>query len=266
MVDNMEHQRAIPGPRAATRSYLLFLDECGTHDMRRIDSNFPVFVLLGLLVGERYYAKTLVPSLKKFKRIYLPDPSSILHSYKIRKCTGDFLFLKESESTKQKFYDGLNALFLKFRMRLFSVVIDKRRLLSRFIVPLNPYDVSLSLLLSLVLGPTGIPSDWRPTVTRFIAESRGKREDKELQAEYQQLRRSGLWNYRSLDLPNRKASTVQKNLPDRMEFVRKNKGVLGLELADLAAYPIARASVNQQWDNEAYRIVAQKLRGIVHFP
>ena len=33
-------------------SYLLFIDESGTHDLRNVDPRWPAFVLLGLLVGE----------------------------------------------------------------------------------------------------------------------------------------------------------------------------------------------------------------------
>jgi hypothetical protein len=70
--------------------HLLFLDECGTHDMRSVDPTFPVFVLIGLLVGETYYAKTLVPRVKALKQRHLDNPNAVLHSRDIRRLEGDF--------------------------------------------------------------------------------------------------------------------------------------------------------------------------------
>ena len=226
--------------------HLLFLDECGTHDMGNIDPAFPVFVLAGLLVGEKYYAKTLVPRVKQLKLDNRLSPETVLQSRKIRKCEDAFQFLQTSPERRSKLYSSINNLFAGLRIRLFAVIIDKRRLRSRFLVPLNPYYVSLSQLLSMVCGMPGMPGSWRPFVSRFVAESRGKREDKELQAEYQSLRTSGIWCYRSTDVFNRRASTVRRLFPDRVDFVKKTKVVGGLELTDLAAYPIARAAVNQR--------------------
>ncbi len=246
--------------------HLLFLDECGTHDMQNVQPDFPVFVLVGLLIGETYYAKTLVPRLKKFKKDHLSNQDVILHSRDIRRMEGAFRILRDSNDRREAFYSDLNELFTGARMRLFAVAIDKRRLRQRFLFPVNPYDVSLSQLLSLVCGPPGLPTVNRPSVARIIAESRGKLEDKQLQREYQSFRRLGLWNYHAPDVQQRRASTVQKVFPDRIDFVRKSVGVGGLELADLAAYPIARAVVNENWDNPSAQVVLRKLSGWVMFP
>jgi hypothetical protein len=146
------------------------------------------------------------------------------------------------------------------------VAIDKRKLLERFIAPLNPYDISLSQLLSVVCGPPGMPGAWRPSVLRIVAESRGKREDKELQEEYQSFHQSGLWNYGAQAVQKRQASTVRRVFPSKIDFGRKSWGIAGLELADLAAYPVGRAVINESWDNPAVQIVAQKLTAFVAFP
>ena len=132
--------------------------------------------------------------------------------------------------------------------------------------PPNPYDVSLSQLLSLTCGASATPSVWRPKVARIVAEGRGGREDKQLQTEYQRFRGSGLSSYGADGLQNRRAQTVARVFPGRIDSVRKNKVVTGLELADLAAYPLGRAYVNDEWSNPAYLAVATKLRGFVAFP
>ena len=48
--------------------------------------------------------------------------------------------------------------------------------------------------------------------------------------------------------------------------VAKSKVVAGLELADLAAYPIGRASLNRDWENPAYRALAPKIRALLGYP
>lgn len=246
-------------------NYLLFIDESGTHDMQHVDPKSPVFVLLGLLVGETYYAKTLVPRVKQLKQDHGLDASVVLHSRHIRRWEGDFVFLKD-ENRRKVFYEDLNDLFRRSRFRLYAVVIDKRRLLQRFIVRVNPYDVSLSQLLSIVCGPPGLPGPWRPSVGRITAESRGKREDHELQGVYQEYRKIGLHNYGARDVQSRLPVTVERLFPRRIRFARKSRVVAGLELADLAAYPVAWAAMHQNWDNPAYSVVAEKLRAVVNFP
>jgi len=178
---------------------------------------------------------------------------------------GDFVFLRDPQR-RQKFYEDLNQLFRGLRGRLYAIVIDKNGFRDRLFTPLNPYDVSLSQLLSLVCGPKGIPGPWRPDVTRIIAESRGKREDKELQAVYQKYRREGLSSFGALYVQNRQPTTVERLFPKRVDFLRKSRVVAGLELADLAAYPISWAEIHQRWDNPSYIALAEKLNAVVVFP
>ncbi len=245
--------------------HLLFIDESGGHDLKTIDPGWPVFVLVGLLVGEKYYQRTLVPRVKELKERHGVDASAVLHSRDIRRWSGAFSFLKDTDR-RESFYSDLNKTITDFRMRVFTVVIQKERLRDRFLNPPNPYDVSLSQLLSLVCGPPGMPSINRPVVSRIVAESRGKKEDKELQGEYQSFQKVGLLSYGSSEIILRKAATVQKVFPQRVDFVKKEKVIAGLELADLVAYPIGKAVVNNDWDNPAYRIVARKIRQFLLFP
>ena len=37
--------------------YFLFLDESGDHGLSRIDENFPIFLLCGILISEENYNK-----------------------------------------------------------------------------------------------------------------------------------------------------------------------------------------------------------------
>ena len=234
--------------------------------MRYVDPQFPVFVLMGLLVGELYYARTLVPRVKELKRQYLSDPTALLHSRDIRRCEGVFSFLRDSGPRKDSFYLAINQLFLNSRIRLLAVAIDKQRLQGHSLIPLNPYNVSPSQLLSLVCGPPRAVGASRPQISAIIAESRGGREDKELQHEFQQLRRTGLESYGAPDVQDRRPGTVQHLFPSRIDFARKSLAISGLELADLAAYPVARAVMANDWSNPSAAVVITKLRALIRFP
>jgi hypothetical protein len=247
-------------------TYLLCLDECGTHDMEHVDPTFPVFVLIGVLIGQSYYTRTLVPRVRAFKQRHCPNPNAVLHSRDIRRRTGDFAFLGESDDKRQRFYEGISELFAGLRIRLFASVIDKRRLRKRFIAPVNPYEVSISQLLSLVCGPPGLPGPSRPKLAAVFAEARGKSHDELLQAEYARFHSAGLWNYGELRVQNRRARTVRRLFPDRIQFRGKSDGESGLELADLAAYPIARAIVNGHWNRPDARVIGAKLEAMAPFP
>jgi hypothetical protein len=234
--------------------------------MEYVDPRFPLFVLLGVLVGRIYYNRRLVCRVQTFKRLHCPNASVVLHSRDIRRRAGEFAFLGESDDTRLAFYEGINELFGGLRIRLFASVIDKRRLRKRFIGVVNPYEISISQLLSLVCGPPGRPGPWRPTVSAVLAEARGKAPDRLLQAEYAKFHRGGLWNYGDRRVQNRRATTVRRLFPERIEFVRKTDGESGLELADLAAYPIARAILNRNWNRPDSRAVGAKLEAMVTFP
>ena len=222
-------------------------------------------MLVGLLVGETYYAKTLVPRIKEFKAAHGLPTGVVLHSREIRRWEGPFEFLEDAR-LRQAFYEDLNRLWASLRVRLYAVVVDKDRLARRWIFSPNPYDVSLSQLLSLMCGPPGTPGLRRPNVVKIIAERRGKVEDKQLQAEYQGFRRVGLPSYGAASVQTRRPGTVERVFPSKIDFAAKARGVAGLELVDLAAYPIGRAFVNRDWENPAYRALAPRIRVILRYP
>lgn len=233
--------------------------------MNTIDPNWPIFVIVGLLVGETYYAKTVVPRMKALKKAHGLNPSTPMHSRSIRRWEGEFSFLQDAPR-RSAFYEDINALIDGLRVRLYAVVIDKVRLQRRFLVQLNPYDVAMSQLLSVICGPPRVVGANRPTVVKMVAESRGKVEDRQLQSEYQNFRRGGLSGYGAKGIQNRRRQTVRRLFPERVEFAKKTKVIAGLELADLLAYPIGRAVISENWDNRAATVAFSKLRDFRVFP
>jgi len=87
-----------------------------------------------------------------------------------------------------------------------------------------------------------------------------------LQAEYVKFHSAGLWNYGEGRIQNRRAETVRRLFLPRIQFGSKRDAESGLELADLAAYPIARAVINGDWLCPAARVIGAKLEAMAPFP
>src|ERR1051325_8645462 len=104
---------------AQLTEYLLFIDESGTHDLNTVDPKWPVFVLVGLLIGEQYYQRTLVPRVKALKAKFALDATIVLHSRHIRRCEGAFAFLHDP-AVRSEFHASIDAVVRMSRFRLFA--------------------------------------------------------------------------------------------------------------------------------------------------
>lgn len=69
--------------------YYLFLDESGNHSLTTIDSDFPIFVLCGILISSEEN-KTLDLRIRNLKQKFWENKKVILHSRDIRKCDKEF--------------------------------------------------------------------------------------------------------------------------------------------------------------------------------
>ena len=70
------------------RHYHFFIDETGDHGLSYVDSNFPLFLLCGVLF-EDSELKKLEDNIDKFKINFFKTKQVILHSKEIRKCFSD---------------------------------------------------------------------------------------------------------------------------------------------------------------------------------
>ena len=108
----------------------------------------------------------------------------------------------------------------------------------------NPYELALEFgmeRLKAYLDELG-----QKQVT-LLAEARGKNEDDSLRLAFLQLLKYGSYyhEFKSIDF--------------RLQFVSKKANVLGHQLADLCAYPVARRLINPTKPNPAYEIVRTKI-------
>ena len=125
----------------------------------------------------------------------------------------------------------------------------------------NPYDLALTFVLERLLP---FLEEASQTDVCIVAEARGKREDDELQLTFLRTISNGT-SYVSADRFRR--------IRFRLVFKAKSMNVVGTQMADLAAYPIARHVLNPSARNPAWDCIQGKfyrgygnVRGLKVFP
>lgn len=222
--------------------WIVFCDECGDHSLASIDPDFPLFLLSLVLIERADYLRVVVPALARFKLEWFDHEGVNLHSYEIRKVRPPFAFLSRRD-LRETFHARLAALMSTLPYRAFPVAVRKDLLVARHgTAAENPYDLALSRgvesIREWIAAHGGGEASW-------VAEARGKREDRQLAETWSCLHR----------IP---AEGVQ---PESLEFVPSHDNVAGLQLADLVGYPVARRILNPERPNQAYEVVRSHLSG-----
>src|SRR2546423_1403751 len=214
---------------------MVFLDEAGDHSLDPVDKDFPVFVLVFVLCEAEEYTDRLIPAFTRFKVRHIGHDGVILHSRDIRKALGAFAFLQVPEK-REMFHTELNQLMIEARFQLIAIAIEKRRYGGD---RRNPYELALEFGMQRL--KTYLQKTSQRAVT-LLAESRGKNEDDALRLAFLQLLKDGSLAPIEFDL----------------KFVSKKLNVLGHQIADLCAYPIARHVIDRRKSHRAYEIVRTK--------
>ncbi|GAG48073.1 unnamed protein product, partial [marine sediment metagenome] len=207
---------------------LVYMDEAGDHSLELIDRDFPVFCLAFFVCEETIYVQKVVPEVIQFKLRWFGHEGVILHSRDIRKAQGDFGLLTNPDR-RQAFMGGLSAIMSHSDYKLIAVAIRKQEHKERYGMRAeNPYDLAMTFALERLLP---LLAEARQNMVTIIAESRGKREDKELHASF-----LNVVNYGTYYVPRGRFKGVDFSL----RFVEKSRNIVGTQLADLVAYPTAR--------------------------
>jgi hypothetical protein len=124
----------------------MFLDESGDHNLAVIDPSYPLFVLGGVIVDQRYAEGLLEEALRDFKRRLFGREDLILHTADITRNRNGFERLKEP-AFREHFYHELNVLMRGLRFQVVACVIRKNDHLQRYgVAALDPYMLSLDVL------------------------------------------------------------------------------------------------------------------------
>lgn len=227
-------------------TYYFFFDESGDHDLSKIDPGFPVFVLTGVLFRKDDYVQA-GNEIIALKQSLWPDKKVILHSSDIRKCEKEFVILFDHE-IKRKFYTTLNKIITEQNFTVIAAGVRKIKYNEKYgKIGEDVYQVSLSYIIErLVFYMDDIPG---PKEVNIYIEKRGKREDALLAAHLQKIRDRGTFYVNSERL---------KALIKGFKFYDKKQDIIGLQVADLLAYPIARHITEPDRANPAFDLFTDK--------
>jgi hypothetical protein len=226
---------------------VLYLDESGSQNFRKVEPSYPVFVLGGIIV-DRVYARTkLEDRLRAFKETFFGRDDIVLHTADIVRARNGFESLTEPAS-RARFLEALNAMIEELEFQVVARVMMGSGSQSPLAAHANPYRSSLDVLVERFCEEIG------PIIDGGIicAESRRPDLDRDLHLAWEQLRRRGTSALTGATINERIVELAVKEKPCN---------IAGLQLADLVVSPIARRALgkppHRDWD-----IVSRKiLRG-----
>ena len=225
---------------------VLFLDESGDHNLAVIDRSYPLFVLGGVIIDQRYAAGPLEDAFRAFKRRLFGRDDLILHTADITRNRNGFERLKE-RAFREYFYQELNALLRGIEFRVMACVIRKDDHLQRYgVAALDPYMLSLDVLVERFCMEIGNVDSGGV----IVAERRDAMLDRELDIAWLNLKVQGTRYIKAKDIEKR---VVGLNLR------AKTANIAGLQLADLVVTPIGRKVLGKTI-KEDYRVVEEKFR------
>ncbi len=229
--------------------YNLYIDECGDQNLSNFDSQFPIFTLCGILVREDR-DRLLQEQVRELKNYFGGHQYVILHSRDIRKCQKGFEILFDL-NVKQRFYEALNIILSQEGIYIIvSCSILKEPYIRKFGKYNDVYAQSLSFVIERAIFCLDEQTSSQVTELQTIVEQRGKKEDANLSKFYNELLQKGTYWV-----------TPQRicNYASSFALLPKKANIIGLQLADLVAYPITRHLLDEHEPNLAYDIIKKNI-------
>ena len=227
--------------------YYLFLDESGHHGLKTINQEFPILLLSGCLIEQTYYKTKFTYELNALKQKYFSNQNVIFHSRDIRKWQKEFRVLGDLK-LRSRFYFDLDNTIRNANFTIIASAILKDDLIKSYGPRANnPYDLCLTFILERTVF---FADKNRCSKIEIVAEARGKKEDANLHDQHQIILSNGTAFVTS--------ERFKRKLTD-INFLKKSKNVLGTQLCDLVAYPLATKIVFPKRDNLAFSVVEPKI-------
>lgn len=231
--------------------YYLFIDECGDHNLDKYDPGFPVFTLCGILVS-RQNLNALSKAFEDLKKDIFGSVDVIIHSVDIRKWRGVFSVLSD-ETLRVRFFEGIERILKQHDAYVIVSCTILKEQLSKFCVrgeEDDVYGLSLSYLIERSIFCVDNASiDEMPEIS-IVVERRGKKEDNKLLNYYNGLRNRGTkWV---------SAERLKTRIGD-FGFKNKKDNIIGLQIADLVAYPVTIHLLYPERENHSYEAVKHNI-------
>ena len=236
--------------------YVVFVDESGDANLDPIDPRFPMLNLVFCIIRKDHYFDHVTPKLKQLKEEFFGHADLILHESDMRRKTGVFSILRDSNTHKRWMVQLLRWID-DSNVSVISACIDKIALTRRYAHPFDPYDLAIRFCLERTRQFLAVNNQiGRPT--QVIFESRGKKHDQAAQLEFQQILTQ--------------ANPLGHHLPDFTHypleslFIPKKANLAGHQLCDLLARPLAKWSFNPDSHQRPMQIIRPKLIAHKVFP
>lgn len=228
--------------------YTLFIDESGDPNLEKFDKTFPLFTLCGVLIPDKKL-QWLEKEIKSLKRELWDSEDIIFHSREIRNCSKAFVNLLDSQ-IKGRFYSRINEILGKEDVYVIvCCCILKEPFVERFNTGEDVYGLSLKYLIERAIFHIDDCTEGKAKL-RIIVERRNPKQNNMLLKYYNGLRVNGTkW-------------ITSERLVDRIKgfnFEYKRDNIIGLQVADLIAYPIGRQVLNPERHNPAFEIIAKNI-------
>jgi len=226
--------------------YHFFLDETGDHGLTFVDQNFPLFLLVGCVFTNNEFKK-MEKKINDFKMELFGTREVILHSRDIRRCEGSFQILFNLE-IKKKFYERLNTIMSEMNFIIIGSGINKKEHIKKYGKDAgNPYNISLAFIMERLIFYSDNNANSKIDIK---IEKRGTKEDGQLLEQYNRIKDSGTYYVDCKRFQNR---------IDSFNFVAKKDNVIGLQVADLCAYPMARHILIPKEPYIPFKIIENKI-------
>ncbi|MEW6419295.1 MAG: DUF3800 domain-containing protein [Nitrospirota bacterium] len=235
--------------------YVLFIDESGTKDINDLGEKggYPIFVLCGCLIDKDSYS-TLVEKFLHIKKSFWPPDGKFKNrrvcfiSSRIRRRQGPFGPERLTEDRKIHFYESINNIISDINFKIIASIIDKKKHKEKYVTPAIPYNLAFKFMIErtlMFLAPIN-------KNVIFVIESRSEKDNPELLSLYHRYMSRGTEYIQGYEL--------RKHI-NGLFFVPKwdsmGKSYIGIELADLCAYPIGRWYLGKPF--KASEVVMPKL-------
>ena len=230
---------------------VMFLDESGDHSLSKIDPQYPVFVLCGVIMDEEHHKDVAAPALARFKKTLFGRDDLVLHTLEFTRNQAGFEVMKD-HGFRVRFFRGLEELFNSLEFKIVACVVKKVEHLNRYgLSAVDPYMLSLSVLVERFVFECGSAGG------SIVAEGRGQNLDNALELAFLDLKIRGT-GY----IPPTK---IRKRIHN-FAIHDKRENLAGLQMADIAATPIGRHVVGKKTyagyssEGDFFRIVERRFR------
>ena len=237
--------------KAKKSKYYLFIDECGDHNLAKYDPGFPVFTLCGILVSQSNL-NDLNKAFENLKMEIFGNADVVIHSVDIRKWRGPFSVL-DDDGLRVRFFEGIERILSQHEAYVIVSCTILKEQLNKFCVRGEEEDVyGLSLSYQIersIFCVDNNKNEGSPEIS-IVVERRGKKEDNKLLNYYNGLRNRGTkW-----------VTSERLRLRIReFEFNNKKDNIIGLQIADLIAYPITIHLLQPERANPSYEAVKHNI-------